>query len=197
VAVRLGLSPPKKENMSEEKRYELIDLNFGFEDLMVESFKECIRANNIQPQPILLVSPDPIDILMETLASIVHRDYVTPIVEKKTDLKLIPTYCYVRKYFQGSTLSTHTDRDACEISLTYCVSGPEWGIHMGDDTVTTKKGNGVIYRGCEVEHGRPEPSSGEVIQVFNHWVISDGSKSKNAYDDGRYKDFYNKVIMTQ
>ena len=192
--------------MFKEKGYEVIDLNFGFEDLMVESFKECIRANNIQPQPILqkkgereykMVSPDPIGTLMETLASIVHRDYLTPIVEKKTDLKLIPTYCYVRKYFQGSTLSTHTDRDASEIGLTYCISGSEWEITMGDNTLITKKGKGIIYRACEIEHGRSKPSSGEVIQVFNHWVISGGSKSKNAYDDGRFYDFYNKVIVTQ
>ena len=99
----------------------------------------------------------------------------------------------IREYFKGSVLYFHTDRNACEISLTYCVSGPEWGIQIGNNTVITKKGNGVIYRGCEVEHGRPEPSSGKVIQVFNHWVISDGANSNCAYDDGKNKDFYRGV----
>ena len=64
----------------------------------------------------------------------------------------------------------------------------------------TKKGNGVVYKGCEIPHGRFKPSSGETIQVFNHWVISDGTKSKSAYDDGNpavpfaNKDFYKKIL---
>jgi hypothetical protein len=179
-------------NEFEEKGYKLIDLNLGYEKLIVKTFEECIKVNNIQPIHIDIISPDPIDIYMEFLSSIVHRDYITPIVEKETDLKLIPTYCLTRKYFQESIiLFPHTDRNACEISLTYCISGSEWGIDMGDTTVMTKIGNGVIYKGCEILHGRSKPSSGEVIQVFNHWVISDGAKSNYAYDnEEKNKDFY-------
>ena len=177
-------------NEFEERGYKLINLNLGYEDLIVKTFEECIKFNKIQPKTAPFVSPAPIKIYMESLASIVQRDYLTSIVEKETDLKLIPTYCLVRKYFKGSILSTHTDRGPCEISLTYCISGPEWEINMGDNTLITKIGNGVIYKGCEISHGRPKPSSGEVIQVFNHWVISDGAKSNSAYDDGNNKDFY-------
>ena len=176
----------------EEKGYKLIDLNLGYEDLIAKSFEECVRAYPFQPglTHCTVVSCKSIDIYMEYLTSIIHREYLTSIIEKETDLKLIPTYCFVRKYFQGSVLYSHTDRDACEISLTYCISGPEWEINMGDNTLITKIGNGVIYKGCEISHGRPKPSSGEVIQVFNHWVISDGAKSNSAYDDGNNKDFY-------
>ena len=177
--------------MFDVKGYELIDLNFGFEaSLIVQTFEECVRMNNIQPEPIGIVSIPPITLHMEILAMIIQREYLTSIIEKKINLKLTPTYCIVRKYFKGSILSTHRDRDACEISLTYTVSGPEWGIHMGDDTVTTKIGNGVIYKGCEMPHGRLKPSSGEVIQVFNHWVISKGARSNSAYDDGKNKEYY-------
>ena len=176
----------------EEKGYKLINLNLGYEDLIVKTFEECIRRNNFQPTRIN-VSPDPIDVYMEYLASIIHREYLTSIIEKETDLKVIPTYCYVRKYFKGSILYSHTDRDACEISLTYGVSGPEWGIQMGDNTLISKIGNGVIYKGCEIPHGRSKPSSGEVIQIFNHWVISDGTRSNYAYDNGKNKDFYGGV----
>jgi hypothetical protein len=179
------------------RKYKVIDLNLGYEDLIVKTFGERIRANNFQPEPVPVVSPDPIGIYMEYLASIVHRDYITPVVENKTGLELIPTYCYVRKYFQGSILGSHTDRDACEISLSYCISGPEWEMNMGDDTLITKIGNAVIYKGCEILHGRSKPSSGEVIQVFNHWVISDGAKSNSAYDPGgpfgSNEDFYKGV----
>ena len=167
-------------NEFEKKGYKLINLNLGYEDLIVKTFEQCVRINKIQTKSYVDVSPEPIDIPMEYLASIVHRDYTTPIVEKETDLKLIPTYCYSRKYFQGSVLYSHTDRDACEISLTYCISGPEWEINMGNNTLMTKIGNGVIYKGCEIPHGRSKPSSGEVIQVFNHWVISGGGKIKKC-----------------
>ena len=180
-------------NDFEEKGYISVDLNLGFEDLMVKTFEECIRRNKFQPGQVDVVSPNPTDIYMENLTAIIHREYLTSIIEKETDLKLIPTYCYIRKYFQGSILDSHTDRDACEISLSYCISGPEWEINIGDNTLITKIGNAVIYKGCEILHGRFKPSSGEVIQVFSHWVISDGAKSNSAYDAGKNKEFYRKM----
>ena len=183
-------------NDFEEKGYISVDLNLGFEDLMVKTFEECIRINNYQPDHGAyndVVSCKTIDIELEYLTAIIHREYLTSIIEKETDLKLIPTYSYIRKYFQGSVLDYHTDRNPCEISLSYCISGPEWEIGMGDNIVKTKIGNGVIYKGCEISHGRAKPSSGEVIQVFSHWVISDGAKSNSAYDAGKNKEFYRKM----
>ena len=180
-------------NEFEERGYKLIDLNFGFEDVLAKTFEETVRSCNIQRAAVPDVSLPTIEVSMEILARIVHRDYSTFIVEKEIGLNLIPTYCYVRKYFQGSILVPHRDRDSCEISLSYCISGPEWEFNIGGEnaiTFITKKGNGIIYKGCEVKHGRLRPSSGEVIQVFNHWVISDGTKSNSAYDDGNCEDFY-------
>ena len=110
-------------NEFEERGYKLIELNLGYENLIAKSFEECVRANNFFPVQEVDISCKSIDIYMECLTSIIHREYLTSIVEKETDLKLIPTYCYVRKYFQGSILGSHTDRPACEISLTYCISG--------------------------------------------------------------------------
>ncbi len=179
-----------KKNVFEEKGYKLIELNLGYEDLIVKTIEECIRRQKCQPSQYHPVSCESIDLYMEYLTTFIHREYLTSIIEKETDLKLIPTYCYARKYFQGSILYSHTDRDECEISLSYCISGPEWEMNMGDNTLITKIGNGVIYKGCEIPHGRSKPSSGEVIQVFCHWVISDGAKSKSAYDDGNCEDFY-------
>ena len=174
----------------EEKGYKLINLNLGYEDLIVKTFEECIRKNKIQPKQDNVVSCKSIDIYMEYLTSIIHREYLTSIIEKEIDLKLIPTFCHTRKYFKGSILTSHTDRDSCEIILTYCISGPEWEINMEDDTLITKIGNGVVYKGCEIPHSRSKPSSDDVIQVMNCWVISDGTRSSSAYDDGMNKDFY-------
>ena len=61
-------------NEFEEKGYKLVDLNFGFEDLMVKSFEECVRVYNFQPKQDTVVSCKSIDIYMEFLASIVHKD---------------------------------------------------------------------------------------------------------------------------
>ena len=179
-------------NVFEKKGYKLIDLNLGYEDLIAKSFEECVRAYEFQPGLIHcpVVSCKSMDIYMEYLTSIIHREYLTSIIEKETDLKLIPTYCFVRKYFQGSVLYSHIDRDECEISLSYSISGPEWEMNMGDNTVVTKIGNAVIYKGCEIPHGRSKPSSDEVIQVFSHWIILDGAKSNSAYDDGINENFY-------
>jgi hypothetical protein len=179
-------------NEFEERGYKLIELNLGYENLIAKSFEECVRAYKFWPGLIqdAVVSCKSIDIYMEYLTSIIHREYLTPIIEKEIDLKLIPTYCYARKYFKGSMLYSHIDRDACEISLSYCISGPEWEINMGDNTFITKIGNAVIYKGCEILHGRSKSSSGEVIQVFSHWVISDGVKSNRAYDNGKNRKFY-------
>jgi hypothetical protein len=44
-------------------------------------------------------------------------DTKLPLVEKKSDLKLLPTYAYWRYYVFGGKLSKHTDRPACEISV--------------------------------------------------------------------------------
>ena len=183
--------------MFEEKGYKLIDFNLGYEDLITKSFKECIRANKYQPESIDVVVPDPIDVYMESLTSIIHRDYITSIIEKEIGLKLIPTYCYTRKYFQGSILIPHIDRGACEISLSYCISGPEWEFNiMGENATTliTKRGNAVIYRGCEIKHGRICPASGEIIQVFNHWIISGGTKSQDAYNNNEINEDFYKAI---
>ena len=179
--------------MFEEKGYKSIHLNLGFEDLIIKTFEESIRLNNIQRRIDNGVSIPCYGVYMEYLTAVIHREYLTSIIEKETDLKLNPTYSYIRKYFQGSVLNYHTDRNPCEISLSYCISGPEWEIGMGGNIVKTKIGNGVIYKGCEISHGRAKPSSGEVIQVFSHWVVSDGAKSNSAYDDGKNKEFYRKM----
>jgi len=43
-------------------------------------------------------------------------------VEEECNLKLFPTYSYWRYYVYGGTLSKHTARPACEISVTACIT---------------------------------------------------------------------------
>ena len=53
------------------------------------------------------------DVAMETLLM-----RTLPIMEKKTGLKLNPTYSYARIYKAGDILERHKDRFSCEISTT-------------------------------------------------------------------------------
>ena len=158
--------------MFKEKGYKLIDLNLGYENLIVKSFNESIRVNNLLPKQDIFVSNKSINIYMESLAAIVHRDYITPIVEKETNLKLIPTYCYTRKYFQGSILQSHTDRPACEISATVHIGsdGTSWPIFMDDKPLHTKPGDAAVYLGAKVPHHRERFTGDWHAQIFLHYV---------------------------
>ena len=81
--------------MFDVRGYELIDLNFGFEaSLIVQTFEECVKINNIQPKPIGIVSIPPITLYMEMLAMIIQREYLTSIIEKTINLKLTPHLLY-------------------------------------------------------------------------------------------------------
>ena len=43
---------------------------------------------------------------------------------------VLPTYTYARVYKNGATLEGHTDRDACEISLTVHLDGDEDWLYL-------------------------------------------------------------------
>ena len=126
------------------------------------------------------------------------------VMQKKTGLKLIPTYSYCRLYRTGNILKRHKDRPSCEISTTLNLGGDPWPILI-DPTgsanvideyknihkpgapkgveVNLKPGDMLIYSGCELEHWR-EPFKGKLCgQVFLHYNHADGRFAKtNLYD---------------
>ena len=126
------------------------------------------------------------------------------IMQKKTGLKLVPTYSYCRLYRTGNILKRHKDRPSCEISTTLNLGGDPWPILIdptGSDNVideyknihkpgapkgvevNLKPGDMLIYSGCELEHWR-EPFKGKLCgQVFLHYNHADGRFAKtNLYD---------------
>jgi len=126
------------------------------------------------------------------------------IMQKKTGLKLVPTYSYCRLYRTGNILKRHKDRPSCEISTTLNLGGDPWPILIdptGSDNVideyknihkpgapkgvevNLKPGDMLIYSGCELEHWR-EPFQGKLCgQVFLHYNHADGRFAKtNLYD---------------
>ena len=100
-------------------------------------------------------------------------------LEKELGRKLYNTYYYDRYYFPGQPLIKHSDRDACEISVSIHISTnlpddqKDWPFKIKTpDTYTDKKkkdtilvpgeeralvlnaGDGIIYSGCDRPHWR-------------------------------------------
>jgi len=134
------------------------------------------------------------DIAMENLLQMTR-----PLMERKTGLKLVPTYSYARIYKKGDILRRHKDREACEISTTIFLGGIPWPIFIepnpkkGKETVhgylcsNTKglkvllhPGDMLIYKGCELEHWREAFTGEYCVQVFLHYNRQ--GKNDNEFD---------------
>ena len=134
------------------------------------------------------------------------------ILERVIGRKLYNTYYYDRFYFPGQPLIKHTDRPACEISVTIHISTnikeswPIWiktpdtfedktmKIASGENRfVHLEAGDGMVYKGCERPHWRdPMPGLLEskinkdeslyYHQIFFHYVLQDGIRAHYAWD---------------
>ena len=102
---------------------------------------------------------------------------IKPIMEKNTGLKLVETYSYARIYNKGNTLERHKDRPSCEISTTLNLGGGDWPIYLEPSgkegmkgiKINLKKGDMLIYKGCELEHWRKSFTKKHCVQVFLHY----------------------------
>lgn len=125
--------------------------------------------------------------------------------------KLYNTYYYDRFYFAGQRLVRHSDRDACEISVSvqistnskkpwpFCIETPS-----GEEVYANlQDGWGLLYKGCEREHWRdplqskyskPRQLINKVTfqkddtyhhQIFFHYVRANGPRVHCANDSSR------------
>ena len=141
------------------------------------------------------------DTFMETLMM-----KVLPVMEKHTELKLLPTYTYTRAYKKGDVLKRHKDRPSCQISTTLHLGGSEWPIYIdptGSDNVIDeykgilkpnapqgnrvdlKVGDMLVYSGCELEHWRETFEGNVCVQTFLHYNDADGRFGKENIFDKR------------
>ena len=128
------------------------------------------------------------DVAMETLLM-----RTLPVMEKKTGLKLNPTYSYARIYKPGDVLHRHKDRFSCEISTTMNLGGDDWPIYLEPFGEVGKKGVRVdlnpgdmlVYRGCDLEHWRNKFKGTECVQVFLHYNNSKTPGAKENIFDNR------------
>jgi predicted 2-oxoglutarate/Fe(II)-dependent dioxygenase YbiX len=114
----------------------------------------------------------------------------TPEVSSLLEETVLPTYSYARVYKEGSVLDRHTDRDACEISLTMHLDGDyPWPIWIETPQqekkfVSLNPGDAMLYLGRIAPHWREEYKGSYYSQVFLHYVRSRGECSY-AYFDNR------------
>jgi len=127
------------------------------------------------------------ELMFETL-----QERLWPVFEKIVEEDLLPTYAYARLYSNGDVLEKHTDRDACEISVTIQLGRSHhyaWPIYMGGKRYDMAEGDAVIYRGCDIEHWRNPcdgPNNYYSGQVFLHYVLANG-KCSNEFKDPKIR----------
>lgn len=107
---------------------------------------------------------------------------------------VLPTYSYARVYKNGDILKKHTDRDACEVSLTVHLDGDsEWEIFVessdkDSQSIKLQSGDALLYYGCESPHWRDEYTGTFYSQVFLHYVKSRGSRQSCYFDRNKFND---------
>jgi len=124
------------------------------------------------------------DPLMETLLEL-----TTSVVRGFTGVEPLPTYSYMRVYPRGTVLNPHSDRPACEISLTLTLGyGGEspWPLYLatpdGVQTALLAPGDALLYAGRECPHWRAELAGEYHAQVFLHYVDAAGPYRNWRYD---------------
>lgn len=130
---------------------------------------------------------------------------LTPVMCGLAGCELLPTYGYLRIYREGDVCRVHSDRHACEHSLSLTLDysdGVIWDLEVGkepraeptaqvdDDfgaepyaAIGMQVGDAVLYRGVHHRHGRMSPNpNGWSAHLFLHWVDRNGPHSDHAFD---------------
>ena len=135
-------------------------------------------------------------------------DMIKKSLEKDLGVELFPTYYFERFYYVGSELKRHTDRGACEISVTLQISSntDPWPIYFkkpdgSESCAIMNNGDAVLYKGCKIEHWRNKLESrynkyqryfrkltkkGDDTyhhQIFFHYVSAQGENVHHAFDN--------------
>tara|TARA_R100001244_G_scaffold57795_2_gene48911 strand:- start:341 stop:982 length:642 start_codon:yes stop_codon:yes gene_type:complete len=117
-----------------------------------------------------------------------------PLLEKECGYSLNETYSYMRVYSKGCELKKHKDRLSCDVSASLCIEDNIWPLFLEDQRGNTqeinlKKGDMIMYRGCDLKHWR-EPNPFEThAQVFLHFNSSKTKKIKAVFDGDKTEDY--------
>lgn len=118
----------------------------------------------------------------------------TPEVSNLIGECVLPTYSFNRIYKNGNILTRHTDRKACEVSLTVHLDGDvDWYIFLEIPEksivpVLLNKGDALLYFGREMPHWRNKFEGQYYSQVFLHYVRSAGEYSDFYFDKKKQEE---------
>ncbi|MEQ8311364.1 MAG: hypothetical protein RIA72_11780 [Sphingopyxis sp.] len=133
---------------------------------------------------------------------------MTPAISALVGHALRPTYCYFRMYRQGDVCRIHSDRYACEHSLSLLLAasdGKPWPLEVGSRHIESPRqradpdfgdeaygsvpmlpGDAVLYQGVHRLHGRMQPNPNRwSAHLFLHWVDPDGPYADHAFEGVR------------
>ena len=129
-----------------------------------------------------------------------YLPFVDLLIEKTSHMneivgeRVLPTYCYARNYLNGAELKPHTDRPACEVSVTLHLGGDmPWSFFIKSSTNMThqcdlKPGDAVVYLGMRGQHWRPPFNGTQYGQVFMHYVTLDGPNTQHLFDREKLRE---------
>jgi hypothetical protein len=130
---------------------------------------------------------------------------LTPRAAQVAGCALMPSYAYFRIYQQSDVCRVHSDREACQHSLSLTVELGEnmpWALCVekrrldrpvagaeadfgGEEfaSIPMSAGDAVMYRGVNHRHGRLQanPNSWSA-HLFLHWVDANGPYAAHAFD---------------
>ncbi|HKX89071.1 MAG TPA: hypothetical protein VJM13_07670 [Sphingopyxis sp.] len=133
---------------------------------------------------------------------------MTPAISALVGHDLRPTYCYFRMYRAGDICRVHSDRYACEHSLSLLLAasdGKPWPLEVGSRHIEMPRqradadfgdeaygavpmlpGDAVLYQGVHRAHGRVTPNPNRwSAHLFLHWVDPDGPYAEHAFEGMR------------
>ena len=130
---------------------------------------------------------------------------MTPAVSALVGHDLRPTYCYFRMYRAGDICRIHSDRYACEHSLSLLLAASDnkpWPLEVGSQHIETPRqradadfgdeaygsvamspGDAVLYQGVHRLHGRMMPNPNRwSAHLFLHWVDPAGPYAQHGFE---------------
>ncbi len=124
-------------------------------------------------------------------------------VSKLIDETVLPTYTYSRIYRNGNVLEKHTDRPACEVSMTVHLGGDKpWAIWVETPErekkcVTLNPGDAMLYLGCVAPHWRGRFEGDYYAQIFLHYVRSRGMYGSTFFDRIPSEDIEDQELLEE
>ena len=131
---------------------------------------------------------------------------MTPAIEMLVGQEVLPTYAYFRLYRKGDICRVHSDRPACEHSLSLTlaysddiawplevsarpieqplgIAEEQFNVDEAPGSVAMQAGDAVLYQGVNHRHGRTTPNPNAwSAHLFLHWVARGGPYEDRAFD---------------